>query len=67
MGVKKGNSMLKVFDICTNYTYSQTHSVVAESMAMAEKIFLDKYPGTTINEIKLHSTYVEVQETPTEH
>ena len=52
---------MKVFDIITHSTYSQTHSVVAESMAIAEKLFLEKYPFTEILEIKLHSNYVQVQ------
>jgi hypothetical protein len=53
--------MMKVFDIKTPYNRSQTHSVVAESMAKAEEIFLKEYPNTEISEICLHSNYVQIQ------
>jgi len=53
--------MMKVFDIENGYSYSQTHSVVAENMAEAERIFLAKYWPTTIKAIKLHSEYVQIQ------
>ena len=52
---------MKVFDIITNYGGGQTHSVVAENMAEAERIFLGKYWPTTIKEIRLHSEYVQIQ------
>lgn len=52
---------MKVYDIITAYTGSQTHSVVAKSMGEAERIFLAKYGPTTIQEIRLHATYVQVQ------
>jgi hypothetical protein len=54
---------MKVFDIQTAYTSAQTHSVVAESMSEAEKIFLRKYPSTEIKQIQLHSEYVLIQDT----
>ena len=53
--------MLKVYDIMTPFNYSQTHSVVAESMGDAERIFLEEHPNITIKEIQLHSEYVQVQ------
>ena len=53
--------MMKVFDIITAYTYSQTHCVVAKTMGDAERIYKDKYQGTVIKEIRLHSEYVHVQ------
>ncbi|HNX82741.1 MAG TPA: hypothetical protein PKL77_11420 [Candidatus Omnitrophota bacterium] len=52
---------MKVFDIITPYTGAQVHSVVAESMAEAERVFTAKYWPTTITEIKLHSEYVQIQ------
>lgn len=52
---------MKVFDIVDGYSYSQTHSVVAENMAEAERIFLSKYWPTTIKAIHLHSEYVQIQ------
>lgn len=52
---------MRVYDIETEFNYSQTHSVVAESMAEAERIFNAKYWPTTIKAIKLHSVYVQVQ------
>ena len=54
--------MMKVYDIETAYNYGQVHSVVAESMAEAERLHKTKYPYTTIREIKLHSEYVIVAE-----
>ena len=56
--------MMKVFDILTPFNYSQTHSVVAESMAKAEETFLKEYPFTEIKEIRLHSVYVQIQDAP---
>lgn len=52
---------MKVYDINTGYTCGQTHSVVAENIAQAERIFLAKYWPTEIQEIRLHSEYVQVQ------
>ena len=52
---------MKVYDIDDGYTYSQTHSVVAENMAQAERIFHLKYPYNTIKRITLHSEYVQIQ------
>ena len=52
---------MKVFDIETNYSITQPHSVVAESMAEAERIFLGQYWPTTIKAIRLHSEYVQIQ------
>lgn len=53
---------MKVFDIITPYGgCAQVHSVVADNMAEAERIFLAKYQPTTIVEIKLHSEYVQIQ------
>lgn len=52
---------MKVYDIETNFNAWQTHSVVAENMAEAERIFLAKYWPTTIKAIKLHTVYVQIQ------
>jgi hypothetical protein len=52
---------MKVYDIETIYTYGQRHSVVAENMAEAERIFLAKYWPTEIKSIALHSSYVQIQ------
>jgi hypothetical protein len=52
---------MKVFDIETDFTYSQTHSVVAENIAEAERIFLGQYWPITIKAIRLHSEYVQIQ------
>ena len=52
---------MKVYDIETRYTYSQPHSVVAESMADAARIYNAKYWPTEIKSIRLHSDYVLVQ------
>ena len=54
--------MMKIYDIDTTYNYGQVHSVVADSMAEAERLYKEKYPYTTIREIKLHSEYVIVAE-----
>ena len=52
--------MLKVYNIITAFNYSQTHCVVAGSMAEAEKIYKDKYNDIEIKKIELHSNYVLV-------
>jgi len=49
---------MKVFDIHTDYTHAQPHSVVARTLCEAEKAFLEKYPYTTIKKVTLHSEYV---------
>jgi hypothetical protein len=49
---------MKVYDIVTPYNYSQTHSVVAESMGEAERLYKQKYNTVRIVEIKLHAEYV---------
>ena len=59
--------MMKVFDILTPFNYSQTHSVVAESMGKAEETFRKGYPYTEIREIRLHSSYVQIQDAPAEN
>jgi hypothetical protein len=57
---EKENKM-KVFDIETTFNRGQTHSVVADDIGKAERLFLAKYPQTTISRIILHSEYVQVQ------
>lgn len=57
---------MKVFDIFVPGNYSQTHSVVAVSMAKAEEVYLKKHPFAKIREIRLHSSYVEIQDAPAE-
>ena len=52
---------MKVYDIETRYGDYQTHSVVAESMAQAERLYQKRYPGSPIYRITLHSEYVIVQ------
>ncbi len=52
---------MNVYDINTVYSHSQTHSVVAESMAEAERVFKAKYWPTKIESITLHSEYVQIQ------
>ena len=51
---------MKVYDIITMFSYSQTHCVVAKNFGEAEKLFLEAYPDSTIVEIKVHSDCVEV-------
>ena len=51
---------MKVYNILTPYNYSQTSCVVADNMGEAERLFLKKYPNTTILEIKKHADYVIV-------
>jgi len=51
---------MKVYDVNTFYV-GDTHSVVADSMAEAERIFKAKYPYVDITVITLHSQYVQVQ------
>jgi hypothetical protein len=53
--------MLKVYDIENNYNHGQTHSVVSEDIAEAERIYKREYGPVTINQITLHSEYVLVQ------
>lgn len=52
---------MNVYDIEDGLSYSQTHCVVAEGMAEAERIFLAKYWPATIKSIRLHSEYVQIQ------
>jgi len=49
---------MKVYTVLTPFNYSQTSCVVAESMAEAEKLFLERYPHTTIIKIEKFSDYV---------
>jgi hypothetical protein len=53
--------MLKVYDVNDGFCYGQIHSVVAENMAQAERIYKIKYPYNIIRQITLHSEYVLVQ------
>ena len=52
---------MKVYNIITQYSGGQVHSVIAESMAEAERIFQAKYWPTEIRAIELHAEYVQVQ------
>lgn len=52
---------MNVYDILTPYNYSQTHSVVAESMGEAERLYKEQYGPIRIIEIRLHAEYVIVQ------
>jgi hypothetical protein len=52
---------MNVYDIEDGFNYSQVHSVVAENMAQAERIFEAKYWPTKVKAIKLHSEYVQIQ------
>ena len=53
--------MLKVYDVNDGFCYGQIHSVVAENVAQAERIYRFKYPYDTIRTMTLHSEYVQVQ------
>jgi len=53
---------MRIYDIITPFSRSQTHSVVANTMAEAEQLFLIAYPYTKIEEIRLHSEYVIVRD-----
>lgn len=55
---------MKVYDVTKRHNYSQIHSVVADSMAKAEEIYLKKHPSTEIIEIRLHSSHVQIQDVP---
>ena len=46
---------MQVYKILTPFSYSQTHCVVADDMAEAEKLFSEKYPYTKILKIELFS------------
>ena len=50
--------MNKAYQICTLYNYSQKNIVIAQNMAEAERLFLKKYPNTTIGKIVLDAEYV---------
>ena len=52
---------MKIYDIETVSAYGQVHSVVADNMAQAERIFNAKYWPTDIKAIRLHSEYVQIQ------
>ena len=56
--------MNKVYDIETTTMSSQTHSVVAENIGQAERLFLAEYPTATIKSVILHSEYVLTVGTP---
>lgn len=53
---------MKVYQINTAFTHGQRHCVVAYSFGSAERVFLKKYPGTTISSIELIYQYVEIEE-----
>ena len=53
---------MNVYNITTTHNHSQTHCVIAENMAEAERVFLGKYWPTTIEKIELHSEYVQIQQ-----
>lgn len=53
--------MLKVYDVTDVFCHGQIHSVVAENVAQAERIYRLKYPYATIRTMTLHSEYVQVQ------
>ena len=52
---------MQAYKIQTPYNYSQKHLVICDSMAEAEKIFMEKYPECKIIEITLEAEYVEVK------
>lgn len=52
---------MKVYDVQDGFSYSQTHCVVADSLAEAEQLWYLRYPSNTIKEIKVHSEYVIVK------
>jgi hypothetical protein len=58
---------MKVYKFNTVYTRGQVHCVVADSYGRAEKIFLEMYPGMTIESIEMISEYVAVQEVQEAH
>jgi len=58
--------MIKVYDIETTTCSSQTHSVVAENIGEAERLFLSEYPTATIKHVFLHSEYVVLTKNPTD-
>lgn len=51
---------MKVYSVVTPYNRSQMSCVVANDMATAEKLFLEKYSPTTIERIELVADYVIV-------
>jgi len=61
--MNNGGQKMKVFNILTPYNYSQQSCVVADSIGEAEKLFLQKYPNSTILKIEKHSDYVIVKNT----
>jgi hypothetical protein len=52
---------MRIYDIETSSTGEHVHSVVADCIAEAERIFLGKYCTTNIVSIHLHSEYVQIQ------
>jgi len=53
---------MKVYDIYDGFSSAfQIHSVVADNMAQAERIYIAKYKSRIIRKIELHSEYVLVQ------
>lgn len=52
---------MKVFTVLTPYNHSQASCVVADTIAEAEKLFLEKYPMSTILRIEKISDYVIVK------
>ena len=59
--------MIKVYDIETTTSSAQTHSVVAENIGQAERLFLAEYPTATIKRVILHSEYVITAGQPSDH
>jgi len=53
---------MKIYDVYDGFSCAaQIHSVVADNMAQAERIYVAKYKHNTIRKIELHSEYVLVQ------
>jgi len=53
---------MKVYDVYDGFCgATQIHSVVADNMAQAERIYIAKYKSRIIRKIELHSEYVLVQ------
>ena len=52
---------MNVYDVDTVGYSTDVYSVVAEDMAMAERLFKEAYSTSTIKKITLHSSYVLVQ------
>ena len=52
---------MKVYDIDDGYNSYQIHSVVANSISEAERIYKGKYPTNIIKRITLHAEYVQIE------